>query len=99
MGQRGCGSCHCLGGAADVASNPGRQHLGSMWSSAALRLGDVQGCSCSWDPLWCRGTGERVGLVWAVIWEAAGLAGACTAAGAGMRNADVRSEQETSGHA
>lgn len=44
MGQRGCGSCRCLGDAADVASSPGRQHLGSMWSCCS----QTQGCAGSY---------------------------------------------------
>uniref|UniRef100_A0A674H2G7 WAS/WASL interacting protein family member 2 n=1 Tax=Taeniopygia guttata TaxID=59729 RepID=A0A674H2G7_TAEGU len=74
--------------------------------AAALGLGDVLDRSCSWDPLWCRGTCAQCGLGacgagaapgWTVSRGAAGLAGPCPAAGGGMRNADVRSEQEIAG--
>lgn len=100
MGQRGCGSCHCLGDTADVASSPGRQHLGSMWSCCPWTLWIVAAAEI---PSGAEGPVLTVGLEqppgWTVSRGAAGPAGPCTAAGGGMRNADVRSEQEISGHA
>lgn len=65
VGQRGCGSCHCLGDTAELASSPGRQHLGSMWSRCPQTQGWARIVAAPGIPLWCGGT--------SMGWEHAGL--------------------------